>query len=238
MGGWLYPLVLAILASGIPWTPALGGSVELYPVRVDLSDARPSMAMRVRNTGAGRLTMEVRTVRWSQAAGEDTYEPTRAVLASPPVFELQPGQEQVVRLGLLDRTKPEREASYRVFLQELPEPEPKDRGAVQTLLRLSVPIFVAPAKSGGPALAWTAQRDGGGLLLVARNEGAVHARISGLALAWKGNPVHEADRVGGYVLAGQSRRFRVERLPGGGNHPLELEVRTTDGTDRVTLELR
>ncbi|WP_207459051.1 molecular chaperone [Azospirillum sp. SYSU D00513] len=233
-------LAAALLGAALAGSaqPARAGSVELYPVRVDLSATGATSAMRVRNTGAGRLTMEVRTVRWSQSAGEDAYEPTRTVLASPPVFELQPGQEQVVRLGLLDRAVPAREGAYRVFLQELPEPSPTGGGAVQTLLRISVPIFVAPAAAGEPALAWTARRDGQGLLLEARNDGPVHARVSGLALGWKGGPLRDADRAGGYVLAGQSRRFRVDPPPGGGSRPMELEVRTTDGTSRVTLDVR
>jgi len=214
------------------------GSLELYPVRVDLSAERTTATMKVRNTGGERMTVEVRTTAWAQADGQDVYQPTRAVLASPPVFELHPGKEQVVRLGLIDRTPTPQEGTYRVFLQELPDPAAAGGGAVRTLLRISVPVFVAQAAPGGPSLGWTARRESGALVLEAKNAGSAHTRIHALAVGEAGQAPQPLS-MGGYVLPGASRRFvlRGPQLPVS-SKTITIEAQTEHGPTRATVPVQ
>lgn len=234
----LIPGGVALLAL-FPALRADAGSVELYPVRIDLTADRATATMKVRNTGGERMTMEVRTASWSQAGGEDVYEPTRAVLASPPVFELQPGKEQVVRVGLIERKPAGSESAYRVFLQELPDADSGNGGAVRTLLRISVPVFVAPpAAPATPSLAWTARRDGGALVLEASNRGAAHTRIHALAVSEPGQSPKPL-QMGGYVLPGASRRFVLRGAPVPASlKSVAIEAQTEHGPSRTTIPVQ
>ncbi|HYD70654.1 fimbrial biogenesis chaperone [Azospirillum sp.] len=234
----------ALLVAFFNAAPALAGSMELYPVRIDLAAERPSATMKVRNTGAERMTVEVRTAAWAQDGGADAYQPTRAVLASPPVFELPPGAEQVVRVGLVEHTAGGRtaggvEGAYRIFLQELPEPAAHRGEAVRTLLRVGVPVFVNTAGGAAPALGWAARREGGALVLEARNTGTAHARIHALSVASAGAPPRPLEGLGGYVLPGATRRFVVQanRVPGS-TRTIDIEAQTSHGPSRETVPIR
>ena len=233
--------VAAVVASfaGLSAGRADAGSIELYPVRVDLSAERSTATMKVRNTGGERITVEARLAAWTQAGGQDVYQPTRAVLASPPLFELAPGKEQVVRLGLIDRAPPAGETAYRIFLQELPDAAAANGGAVRTLLRISVPVFVStPGAGGGPSLGWSARRDGGALVLEASNSGAAHARIHALTVGEPGRaPTPVA--MGGYVLPGASRRFVLHgsQVPAS-SKTIAIEAQTEHGSTRATIPVQ
>lgn len=234
----ILPRLAAILLAILPPSAAAAGSIELYPVRVDLTAERSAATMKVRNTGGERITVEARVAAWSQAGGQDVYEPTRAVLASPPVFELAPGKEQVVRLGLIDRAPKAGETAYRIFLQELPDAAPGGSGAVRTLLRISVPIFVAAPGGGGPALGWSARRDGGALVLEASNSGSAHTRIQALAIGEPGQ-APQPHALGGYVLPGASRRFvlRGPQVPAS-SKSIVVEAQTEHGPARATIAVQ
>ena len=79
--------------------------------------------------------------------------------------------------------RPAHELSYRLILQEVPQPANPDFSGLQVALRLSVPVFVANAEATGPALAWSAAASGDGLVITAQNSGDVHARIHGFSVA-------------------------------------------------------
>jgi fimbrial chaperone protein len=42
----------------------------------------------------------VQLFAWSQDAGQDILQPTTDLLVSPPVFTVQPGQSQLLRIAL------------------------------------------------------------------------------------------------------------------------------------------
>ncbi|MGJ7462313.1 fimbrial biogenesis chaperone [Halomonas sp. MA07-2] len=160
----------------------LAGSFSVSPTRVALSAQDNVVALRVRNTGAEATSVQVELQEWRQESGQDHYTPSREVLVTPPIFTLAPGETQVLRVGL--RRPPERdtELSYRLFLQELPPPAPEGFQGLRMALRMSLPVFVAPASGKTtPELAWRATRGGGGeLRLSARNHGHGHGQVSQL----------------------------------------------------------
>lgn len=160
----------------------LAGSFSVSPTRVVLSAQDNVVALWVRNTGTGETSVQVELQEWRQRGGQDIYTPSREVLATPPIFTLAPGQTQVLRVGL--RRPPERdtELSYRLFLQELPPPAAEDYPGLRMALRISLPVFVAPASgAAAPELSWRVERGNRGeWRLSARNHGHGHGQVSRL----------------------------------------------------------
>ena len=90
--------------------------------------------------------MQVDAVSWHQDyEGEDQYEPTTEILAFPPIFTIQPGQSQLVRIGLMAPQPAELEKAYRLYFTELPPPVSEAQStALRMRLRVGIPVFSAP----------------------------------------------------------------------------------------------
>jgi len=152
--GSLRPLLLAAAASiaavTLPIGAAVAGSFNVSPVRVELSAADRTQALTVRNEGGEPSVVQVQILAWSQDSGQDILQPTTDLLVSPPVFTVQPGQSQLVRIAL--RTTPDaaRQLSYRAILQEVPGPSRAGGPSLQVALKISLPVFVEPPVETAP----------------------------------------------------------------------------------------
>ena len=238
-------LLLSLLASaavlGPPSMPAHAGSFSISPVRLDLSSAARSTALTVRNDEREAL-IQAQVMRWEQVDGEERLTPTRDLLVSPAVFTLAPSGSQLVRVAL--RSAPaisEHELSYRLILQEVPQPANPNFTGLQIALRLSVPVFVAKPDATGPALAWSAAPSDTGLVITAQNSGDEHARIRGFSVG----PAGGADPplvqpVATYILPGQARSWNLGQKPGDATSAawgrLRLKVTTDDGESETELD--
>lgn len=216
-------------------SPTFAGPLQIAPVRVDLDADTPLQTLRLRNTGDYPVVIEQEAMAWSQVNGEDTFAPTEDIIICPPVFELEPGAEQILRVGVLGTpSQSEQERSYRLFVREvLPEVE-ESKDQLRLAVELSLPVFIAPAKSSGqPPLRWTLGPDGE---LQVRNDGAVHVRISAITLRdEQGQTIYDS-RVLKYALSGAAISWS---LAGEGNGDgLDKAVSLTAVTDQGRYEAR
>jgi fimbrial chaperone protein len=219
----------AALAVACALAAAAGAaSFKLYPVRIVLSPAQPVQTMVIHNNGTEPVRAQLRVFAWSQAGGNDAFTETRDVLANPPIFEVPPGGDQIARFGL--RTAPgPTEKSYRVFVQEVPSDRPRKAGEIQTLLRISVPIFV-PAPGAVGKLEWRLWPSGEKQATLAiRNLGGAHVELNRVELRRNGKPIAAKD-MSVYLLPGSARRltFDVATSPGAGE-TIALMARTDEG---------
>ncbi len=140
--------------------PAHAGSFSVSPTRLELSATVQSAAVTMRNDEREAL-VQAEVMLWEQVDGEDRLTPTRDLLVSPAVFTLPPNGSQLVRVARrnvpADST---RELSYRLVLQEVPQPANPEFSGLQVTLRLVLPVFVATTGTTGPALAWSAEDSG------------------------------------------------------------------------------
>ena len=84
---WAAPL----LAMGVALPAA--ASLDVSPIRVELSRAVPNALVTLTNTGKDLTRFELRVVSWSQnAAGEMDLQGTREVFLYPPLVSLKPGE--------------------------------------------------------------------------------------------------------------------------------------------------
>jgi fimbrial chaperone protein len=206
-----------IALAGLLWLAAAqpvlrAGSFRVAPVRIDLSARRPYATLKVANADSERVTVQVDAYLWQIQGGADQYPETDDILANPPVFTLDPGATQLVRLGLRQPTPSGVERSYRVILEEVPHEAPNGWRGIQTLLRISIPLFIQSDTAGGADLVWLASRQAGGqLLLSVENRGNTHALLRQFNVVADGGS--EQDLVvptPTYVLPGSKREWTLE----------------------------
>jgi len=213
MRSHLLGILAAAAAFGLPPSQAHAGTFSISPLRVELSSAAQTGVLTIRNQEATPVVVQADTRLWTQADGEEQLSPTRDVLVSPAVFTLPANGSQIVRVALRRAPDAERELSYRLILTEVPQPASPDFTGLSVALRLSLPVFVAPAKKAEPQLDWSATRNAEGrLALAARNSGNAHARVLNFTVTpATGDGGAVAQNTTAYILPGQSRTWTLDK---------------------------
>jgi fimbrial chaperone protein len=132
-----------------------------------------------------------------------------------------------VRTALRQSPDPGRELSYRLIFQEVPQPAAPGFTGLQVSLRLSVPVFVAPANGKAASdVAWQAHwTTEGKLELTATNRGNGHLQVidfevqlgdskvrgitskyvlPGSSMSWTLTPAQDVKRDGSVQIHGHS----------------------------------
>lgn len=192
---------------------AQAGTFVVSPVRATLSASHQVGALTVRNDGPEPTVVQLEVLSWSQQDARDVYEPTREILATPPIFTVPAGGSQIVRVGLRRAPDSQQELSYRLYLQEVPPPPTPDFQGLQVALRIGVPVFVLPSAAAKPVLRWQLSRTPEGQLkLSLSNDGNVHIQIANFSLVAAGQKPHPTLQVAAYVLPGQTRDWVLEGI--------------------------
>jgi fimbrial chaperone protein len=177
------------LAAGALLAVSLNGfaaTFGLTPMRVELSANSPTAVVTVNNSGDAPLTVQVQAYTWSQPAGSDVYEETRAFIVSPPIFTIAAGGAQIVRVAMRGTPPKDIEQSYRLIFREVPPTEEKgtDGALFHIALNMNIPMYVAAV--GGttaPKASFAFDAGAGGpprLRIV--NDGTSNLRLADLAI--------------------------------------------------------
>jgi fimbrial chaperone protein len=199
--------------------------LQVAPVGLEFAPNNTAQGVWLTNTGNDLLRAQVRVFHWVQADGKDVLTPTQGLVASPPMLNLQPGAQQLVRV--IRTGAPGNGASedaYRLLIDELPQPENESKSSVRYILRYSVPAFIESSgtQDAAPTLSWSLQRDANGVVLVVSNTGARHAQLSDASLQPAGGkPITLSSGLLGYVLPGSTMRWPLNKPAAQlGNGPL------------------
>jgi len=189
---------------------AHAGSFTVNPVRLTLSATQTVAAVTVKNVGEEATVVQLETSSWTQHDGQDVLTSSSEILATPPIVTIPPGASRIVRVGLRRAPDPQRELTYRLFLREVPPPEPLAQ-SLRVALLISMPVFVVPPHTPGPTVEWHAIRlHDGNIQLQATNSGQSHIQLGQLHIATAGNDSAVATRdMADYVLPGNSRKWTV-----------------------------
>jgi fimbrial chaperone protein len=217
-------LFAALLGIGIGSVALAAGSFSVSPVRVDLRAGQTGGSIEVINNGSTEIQLTVERFAWKAGASGDQLEPTADFVASPPLFDLRPGERQVVRILFVRPADPQRQLTYRIALQESPARLPVT--GLATVLRVTLPVFVTPPRAV-PSLQWRRVDSPDGPFLEVENRGDATALLAGIRL----EGARDLEGSSGYVLPGQTRRWRapelgrsiVVALPGGSTETVELQ---------------
>jgi fimbrial chaperone protein len=192
----------------LAWMLSVGAahasSFNISPIRAELSGAHRTEVLTLRNAEDAPVVVEVQVVQWSQEHGEEQLQDTRDVLVTPPVMQIAGNSEQIVRVALRRDADVSRELTYRVIFQEVPQAAPADFTGLRVALRLSVPLFVAPAQAHAKSdMAWEAHwLQDGDLEVAATNRGSGHLQVIDFDVDLAGAGVSLHGNTAKYVLPG------------------------------------
>ncbi|MGC7403968.1 fimbrial biogenesis chaperone [Pandoraea pneumonica] len=186
-------------------------TLQISPVNVEFSAKQNAIGLTLSNPGDTPVFGQVRIYAWTQEAGEDKLTPTDAIAASPPILRIEGNGSQIIRLVRVSNAPPAAEQTYRLLVDELPEPGRPTPSGISIRMRYSIPVFVVPATTlPKPQLQFTLKRLGDDWYLDAQNLGGNRAQIGATSLvdaAGKSHPV--TNGLLGYALAGQRRMFKL-----------------------------
>jgi len=147
-------VILAALDSS-----ARAASLGVSPTLINMHATQMASGVRVRNMDTARaVNVQARIFRWHQDVGQETYAPTDAVVVSPPILRIEPGEESLIRVVRTSGQTVRGEDSYRLLLDELPDPDQAQAGAVTLQIRQSIPVFVSPARATPAQVQWQVER--------------------------------------------------------------------------------
>ncbi|MBV8379496.1 MAG: molecular chaperone [Paucibacter sp.] len=230
----LQTLALALL---LPLA-AHAAEVTLMPVNVKLDRANDRATVQVMNNGQEPVLMQAEAIAWTRENGQDKDGPTTDLIVNPPVFTIQPGQTQVLRLGLRRNQALEQEGTYRVVLREVPMPRAEDllnvSGSVRVLVTMRVPVYVAPAQVRHNEQWHVERAPNGDVLAQVTNTGNVHIKVGELRLEGaSGQQLAAVAQQGGnsVIFPGEQRTFRLPAQVAA----TQVQVQTDQGLHMVAL---
>jgi fimbrial chaperone protein len=192
--------------------PAGAGSLQVEPVLLDATAPGAASTITLRNEGAAPIDAQIRVFRWSLVEGQEKLEPTDDVVASPPSVSLTPKGQYIARVVRVSKRPVTGEQSYRLMVDQLPDLSQQKNGAVNLLVRYSIPVFFGAANKKNPTVVWSVAAKGDKITLMARNNGDRRLRISALTLRDAGGrSVSLGSGLAGYALGQSTKSWTMPR---------------------------
>jgi fimbrial chaperone protein len=182
-----WPVLALLLAAALVAPPLNAGQFNVSPVKVTLPARAKATSVTVTNNGRKPLALRIRLYAWDKHEGEDRLQAADDLLVTPPILKLDPGRAQIVRIGRpAEIPVPTVEKAYRLVVSELPLPGDEQAPsalALRSLLEISVPVFVPPARPE-KRLEWALQPgpQPATATVSVRNAGTVHGKLTRLRL--------------------------------------------------------
>ncbi|CAN7626102.1 molecular chaperone [Phyllobacterium sp. LjRoot231] len=196
---------LVIFFSGI----AQSASLRVSPTSLEMIAPGSAGVLTLTNEAKRPINVQIRVFRWTQVDGVEQLEPTNDVVVSPPSTTLAGAKEYAVRVVRVTKTPVAGEESYRVLVDELPDPSRKRAGTVALVVRYSIPVFFKQEDASPPKVAWGIVRSKGTLMLTAHNAGDTRLRLADVQLSQAGRVLGNRKGLVGYVLGESSMQWPI-----------------------------
>jgi fimbrial chaperone protein len=216
----------------------LSADFTIAPVRIFFDTGTTTAILTLTNKSEEDLTLQLKSFTWLQdEEGKDVYSPTEDIVFFPKIFKIGKDEEKLVRLG----TKIPHgnyEKTYRLFLEEVPEPQQQAKGAaVKILMRVGVPIFIVPLQEEVKGAIAKADLQKSVLSLTVTNEGNSHfiiRNINAKGINDGGNDIFNIETGGGYLHASGAKSFMIEIPADSCLQAKTLEISIT--TDKLSMD--
>jgi fimbrial chaperone protein len=208
--------VAIFLASMAMTGSAYAGAFMVNPTRIELGVGQLSATLVIRNDDRSPSVIQLESRLWEQKDSQDLYLPTKELLVTPPIVTVAAGAEQIVRIALRRPLDPDKELSYRIFLQEVPPPPQPGFSGLQVALRVSLPVFAKPGDSVLPKAVWSLayQAKEHALRVGLANNGNAHLQFQEFQLFAPGNETALANQQTVlYLLPGQRHEWLIKLDP-------------------------
>lgn len=209
---WLKLIVLIVLCSA-PVAAIRAAGLQISPITFSIASDKRADELWLRNNSEQPIHAQVRVFRWTQPDGEDVLTPDQALIASPPMVEIPPGKQQLVRLvrtgSLAQPAAAER--SYRILVDEVPvEREQTSEVGLNFVFRYSIPVFVEGRADKKTTIDWQLRESDGQAMLILRNTGTHYMQLADLTFTPpRGEKINVFIGLAGYVLPGQTRHLKL-----------------------------
>lgn len=207
---WFAAVFAAVV---LPW-PSVAGSGEwrVAPIRLDLGREAKSGVITIVNEAPEKLQVQLTAFEWTQdAEGKDRYEESADILFFPRILIFDKAEEKIVRAGIRVPAAA-REKTYRLFIEEIPEPKKAEGANVAIAIRFGVPIFVKPLKEEARGEIEKIGMANAAFHARVKNTGNLHFVVRSVAVKGKnlkGEEIFAKELGGWYLLAGASRLYET-----------------------------
>jgi fimbrial chaperone protein len=241
---------LATLFGLMAATSALAADIGIMPTTIQFDAATRRATVQVVNNGKDAVIMQAETIGWKRVGGVDQDTPTGDLIVNPPVFTVQPGHTQIVRLGVRRTAEVDTESTYRMVLREIPPIEVAGvasvSGNVRVLVALRVPVYLSPTHVVRNEQ-WKLDRDReGNVVAQVSNDGNVHMKVARLRLhegsggAESSSKPTAEQNLGTVLFPGERRSFVLQDAKDAKatrtGAAMTLEVLTDQGRQYVALD--
>lgn len=210
------------------------GTYSISPVLVKINADEKMAGITITNESDVSARFQVESKRWRQSEGVDSYEETNDLIVSPPIFEMAPHAQQLIRVALRHRGESLKEEQlYRLMIKEM-QPQIKSlamTGKVNTLMEFNLPVFFMPTHPISK-VDWILQKRGNMLQVKAVNSGNVHERVRGFKFYKQDSiePFFSSPQFIGTVFPASTHewRFELDKIPD--TSVITMEVDTEQGS--------
>ena len=198
---------LAALLALAAATASAKGQLQVRPTQVEIPAGAPAGRLVLANTGDRPLTAQVRVFLWTQADGSDRLAKTDVIQLSPPIVQLAPGAEQLVRIVRLGPAPTSQDDNYRLVVDELPSADAPSGTGISLRMRYVLPLYVRAAQATAVKL----QCHVSGAVLACDNQGTRAAQLGASKLLdGKGQALALTEGLLGYVLPGSHQQWPLD----------------------------
>lgn len=226
-------LAFALIGLSLSIGQAYSSEWRVAPIRLDFDKGTKSGVITVSNDSSEKVHLQIKAAEWVQdAEGKDKYSDTSDLVYFPKIMILEKNEEKVLRTGI-KASSVEKEKTYRLFIEEIPQPSKAEGASVAVAIRFGVPIFIKPEKEEVRGEIEKIEMSKGVLKAVVKNSGNVHLMIVSINIKGnkkEGNEVFSKELSGWYLLNGSSRTYSTD-IPQDKCKELEkvsIEVRTKE----------
>lgn len=196
---------------------ATAGNFQLRPLKILLDAGQKSETLHITNLDSRPVTLQVQAKSWSQNAdGKPVYQDTRELIFFPQIFTMAPKEERIVRIAA-KQPPGKTEHSYRLFVEELPDKTARGGNSLTMLLKMSIPVLIAPVteiKKQGEIIAITTQN--GKPAVTLKNSGNSYFMVKTIQTQGRsadGQTTDFPERDGWYLLSGATATYPLPIEP-------------------------
>ena len=226
---------LAVLGAAIAALIPASSALELAPTTIPLERDHPIATLRLVNDGTTEKTYELTGFSWLQPDGNDQLSDAPALIITPPVASLVPGEEALVRIGLPSPSKnDDGEETFRIRVRDITPDRWNAANALRIRMEFLLPVIVpASAPQAKLRLADASEREGA-LCIRLQNEGNAYQKIVGIGGQ---NGPAEMIAIQQYILPASEATICSEALAGMPHDRITAELAPTYASNAQTLYL-
>lgn len=219
-------------------SPGGANSLEVSPTILQFQQDQLHQSIRISNRGKSPVVVQARSFLWEQSGDADTLLASPDIVISPPIFTLQPGATQTLRVRLREHQPLRNAQHFRLLVDDI-TPSPAGHVGSRMAIRMSLPVFTDANMQRPGQLRWSVENRGPDTVtLKVTNDGGTYENIRKVELAYADGTLSSASPLASntYILPGATRHWIVPNTHRPMRSPISLNATTVAGVVRkVTL---